>query len=275
MHLANQLRIHHVLIRNKIVKPFALFAIASVCFCSNVIAAQCDINFNYGVVIDPEHVRILEHSKTHVQINGKNQLFVDGREIQLNQQQQDLLTQYTAGIRQQIPEIVSIAIEGVDIGLKAVNKVIGGLTGENSTSHQKIQEKFNEMKWRLRKRFNHTDNSYYIGAQDFDDFDEIFTGEFEQEIEEIVSDSIGTILMLVGEAMTYSNDENSEQRVDTFDQRMENMGKDLKLEISSRTNALERKAEQFCENLMNLDKLENELQQSVEQLKSYDLIQSN
>jgi len=258
------------------VKYLTAGIIVSTLICSNAVAKQCDVNFNYGVVIDPNHVRMLEHGNTFVQVNGQNQLFVNGREILLNQEQKALLTQYIIGIRKQVPEIVSIAIEGVDIGLKAVNQVIGGLTGENSASHQKFQQKFDEMEAHLRKRFNHSDNSYYIGAQDFDDFGEIFAGEFESEIEEIVANSIGSILVAVGEAITDDDDtKNSEKRVNTFDERMSSMGKDLKLEITSRVNSLEQKADQFCQSLIQLDRIETDLQQSIYQLLEFDLIKTS
>jgi hypothetical protein len=246
------------------------------CLCSGIAnAQQCDINFNYGVVIDPAHLRILNHGQTYIQINGQHQLFVDGREISLNSEQTTQLSEYTNGIRAQVPEIVSVAIEGVELGLKAVNKVISGLTGENSASHQQFQERFEEMKWRLRARFNHSDNSYYIAPQDFDDFDEVFAGEFEKEIEEIVSDSVGTILVAVGEAMTHHEEQNSEQRVETFDQRIETMGNDLKLGISSQATALEEKAEKICAALVRLNAIEDALQQGIPALAQYNLIETN
>jgi len=242
---------------------------------TSVYAEHCDVNFNYGVVIDPAHIRVLNQGLTYVQINGEHQLFVNGREAELNSEQEALISQYSEGIRQQVPEIVSIAIEGVDIGLKAVNKVIGGLTGENSASHQRIQEKFDELQVRLRKRFNHSDQSYYIAPQDFDDFDEIFAGEFEQEIEEIISESVGTILMAVGEAMTNRDEENIEQRVGTFDERMENMGKDLELQVGAQANALELKAEQFCHSLIELNKVETKMKSIIPELEDFDLIETD
>ncbi|MEW6983042.1 YggN family protein [Colwelliaceae bacterium 6471] len=244
-------------------------------YCTSAAAERCDVNFNYGVIIDPAHVRMLEHGQTIVQINGTEQLFVNGRQANLNEEQKQLLKEFTAGIRQQVPEIVSIAIEGVDIGLKAVNNVIGSLTGENSASHQRIQEKFDELQMRLRKRFNHSDKSYYIAPQDFDDFDQIFAGQFEQEIEEIVSESIGTILVAVGEAMSNHDEENVEQRVDTFDERMENMGKNLQLEVSSKADALESKAEKFCQGLIALDQIETNMKQQIPELSDFDLIKTS
>lgn len=239
------------------------------------LAQQCDLNFNYGVIIDPAHLRIINKGQTFVQINGQNQLFVNGREITLNNEQKTQLSQYSQGIRLQVPAIVSVAIEGVELGLKAVNKVISGLTGENSASHQQFQEKFDEMKWRLRARFNHSDESYYIAPQDFDDFEEIFAGEFEKEIESIVTDSVGTILVAVGEAMTHREEQSSEKRVETFDQRIENMGNDLQLDISHQASALEQKAEEICASLITLNALENELQRNIPALAEFNLIETN
>ena len=135
---------------------------------------------------------------TYVQIKNENQLCVQGKEVKLTPRQTQLVTQYTTEIRQQVPQIVEIAIGGVDIGLKAVNQVIAGVTGENSASHQKIQKHFDELQWRLRKRFNHSDQNYYIAPQDFAAFEDIFAGQFEHEIESIVTESIGTILMAFG-----------------------------------------------------------------------------
>ena len=246
-------------------------------FCNTTFAKQCSVNFNYGIVIDPNHIRMLDHGKTYVQINEDKQLFINGREIQLTLKQQTLINDYSLGIRTQVPEIVAIALEGVDIGLKAVNKVIGGLTGENSASHQKIQQRFDEIKMRIYMRFNHSDENYYLARQDFDNFDELFSGEFEQELEEIISQSVGTILMAVGEAMlTPDNSElNAEQQTLSLEQRMENMGKELEVEVVSQTNALENKAEKFCQSLIELNKIEDELQQNIVELQTFNLLETN
>jgi hypothetical protein len=255
-----------------------VFTIVCLLFHHEVKAQHCFANVNYGIVIDPKNIRMLDHGMTYVQINNNQQLFIKGREVKLSPEQLDLINKYSLGIRQQIPEIVSIAIEGVDIGLKAVNKVIGGLTGENSATHQKIQEKFEEIKWRIRARFNHSDQNYYLAPQDLDNFGELFTGEFEQEIEEIISESIDTILMAVGEAILKSNEtentNSSEARLTTFDQRIENISQDLKVEIGSSITTLESKAEEFCLNLVALNKIESQMQEIIPELKNFNLIET-
>lgn len=242
-----------------------------------VFAQQCSIHFNYGVIIHPKHIRMVEHGQTQVQINDSKQLFIKGREITLSSEQQQLIAQFSTGLREQLPAIVSIAIEGVDIGLKAVNEVIGSLTGENSASQQKVQAKFDELKWRTRARFNQSADNYYIAPQDFTDLDGIFTGQFEQEIEEIITTSIGTILTAVGESIlteSSNNEYGSEARISTFDERLSNLSKGLELDVSESAKALDKKAAKFCLQLNELNKIENQLHQSIPTLQNYNLIKT-
>lgn len=245
---------------------------------SNSVYAECNMSFKYGVVIDPLHVRLLEEELTYIQITRNQQLFISGREIMLNSEQKALLGEYSIQIRQQVPEIVSIAIEGVDVGLEAVNKSIGGATGEDNESRKLFQKRFNDMQWNLRNRFNHSDESYYIAPQSFNDFDEIFSGEFEKEIEHIVTQSLGSILMAVGDAIVKRTDRNQDKRNDDnsiiLNNKMTNLEKELISELSTQTNALDKKARIFCTNLKELDKLENQIRASIPNLSQLDLIQS-
>ena len=255
----------------------AFFVLALLPLSQQVFAQDCSINLNYGVIIDPLHIRIVEQGLTQVQINNTKQLFIRGREIALNSDQQRLLASFSTGIRQQVPEIVSIAIEGVDIGLKAVNQVVAGLTGENSASQQKVQARFDELKWRIRARFNQSPNNYYIAPQDLNGFDDMFAGEFEQEIEAMISTSIGTILEAVGQSILADNDHNEyggETRITTFDKRISSISKGLKLEVTERAKALDRKVANFCLQLAHLDSIEAELHNAIPALTSYNLIET-
>lgn len=144
-------------------------------------ARQCSVHLNFGVVISPHHIRIVEQSKTHIQINDSKQLF-GGREIVLTTEQIQLLEKFSQGIRQQIPEIVPITTEGLNVSLKTVNQVVTSLTGENSVAQQPIQAKFDELKWRIRARFNQSTDHYYITLQNQNDFDDILTGEFTKKL---------------------------------------------------------------------------------------------
>lgn len=262
-----------------IFKPCGINLLASViCFLFAQVsyAQQCSIHLNYGVIIDPNNIRIVEKSKTQLQINESKQLFIGGREIILSSQQTKLLETFSLGIRQQIPEIVSIAIEGVDVSFKAVNQLVVGLTGENSEEQQKIRTKFEELKWRIRARFNQSTNNYYIAPQDLTDFDEILTGEFEQEIESMISGSIGTILETVGQSLLSDNNSNeygSEVRVNTLDPKLTNMNKDFILTKNHKAKALDDRISLFCKQLKKLNEIEDKLHIAIPEISGFNIIE--
>lgn len=262
-----------------IFKPCSINLLASViCFLFAQVsyAQQCSIHLNYGVIIDPNNIRIVEKSKTQLQINESKQLFIGGREIILSSQQTKLLETFSLGIRQQIPEIVSIAIEGVDVSFKAVNQLVVGLTGENSEEQQKIRTKFEELKWRIRARFNQSTNNYYIAPQDLTDFDEILTGEFEQEIESMISGSIGTILETVGQSLLSDNNSNeygSEVRVNTLDPKLTNMNKDFILTKNHKAKALDDRISLFCKQLKKLNEIEDKLHIAIPEISGFNIIE--
>jgi hypothetical protein len=75
--------------------------------------------------------------------------------------------------------------------------------------------------------------------------------------------------------MTHREEQSSEQRVETFDQRIETMANDIKLGISNQANALEVKAEKICARLIALDEIENRLQLEIPALSEFNLIETN
>lgn len=238
-------------------------------------ASHCNISFNYGVVINPKHIRLIEHGQTRVQINQDHQLFINGIEQPLSIQQQHKLNRYSTALRQQVPNIIQIALDGVEIGLKAVNKIIANLTGENSASHQKIQEKFNQLQERLHLRFNQTRDNYFIAQQNFADFDELFAGEFEQELQAIVAKSVGTILNAVGQAINQEQNERFEQtseQSNSLEQKLTQLSRNIELDLDKDNAQLDLRTVEFCQQLTQLNITEQQLQLAIPQLTSFDLI---
>ncbi len=233
----------------------------------------CGINFNYGVIINPKHIRYVKNGLTRIQINDNKQLFINGKEQWLNQEQAQLLTLYSKQLTQQVPEIITIATEGVDLGLKTVTKLIASLTGENSTAHQKIQDRLTELQQRFHLQFNQTSENFYLAPQDFKEFDHILAGQFEKEIEAIVSDSVGTLLTAVGQAITQKNDIGLENRSTAVDDRISLLKQELTKDITAQSNQLQHKAEMLCKNLVKLNNLETKVTVVIPSLVNYDLIE--
>jgi len=252
-----------------------LFVLASFSITNNALAQQCDINLNYGVVINNDHIRILDSGKTYLQINGSQQLFVSGKEIPLSNEQASLISDFSSGIRTDVPKIVSIAIKGIDISLKAGNQIIAGLTGQNSAAHQNFQKHLEEFQWSLLKRYNQSDDSFYLAPQNLKNFGELFAGEFEQEIENILLESLEPSMSTIYDASSNSDIINNKQDLDTLKNKIENINENLGFTITSTIKKISSKTSIICQNIHALNEIENTLNKEIVELKQFNLIESH
>ncbi|WP_199608854.1 DUF2884 family protein [Flocculibacter collagenilyticus] len=238
-------------------------------FPSMALAGKCDVRLNYGLLINNDHIRVMVKDRTQLQINNDKQLFIKGEWIHLNEEDTEVLKQFSLGLRREVPEIVNIAMEGVDIGLRAIDYVVKGLSGGQSGAG--IDEHFKEIKFKLKKKFNRTGEHFYIAPQGLDEVADFFEDELGEEIKNIVTRSLGSIMVAVGEAV--KADRNSlESRTTDLSENMDRINDDIARSLQAKSRLLEKKAEQFCWRLKELDKYETKLQDHVPNLKSFDIV---
>ncbi len=232
---------------------------------------NCSVDFNYGVVVENNSIRFIENDNTVVQINDQSQLFVEGKEVKLTASQQAMVNEYASGINEQIPGIVNIAIDAVEIAFNAITHVVTGLGLEESDAGDRLDAVFANIKEKVNEKFNHDNGSYFLAEQNFDEFEQMMENELADEVEAIVSDSVGSILIAVGKAM--NEEEGSfEEKMEAFGERMERMGENIELAVEDKAEKLGEQAEVICQNLKSLDKLEHELSDNVDALSDFDLI---
>lgn len=228
---------------------------------------KCDIELEYGVLIEHDHIRIMDRYKTILQINGDNQLFVRGEWIVLDDESTQLLNTYSLGLRREVPMMVSIAMDGISLGFEAVNEVVSALSGSSSPA---LKEQFEGLKFRFKKKFDHTDNIFYIAPQSLDELDDFFEDELTHEVNEIITDSLGAMLLALGEAI---NTENQFEGQDTdFGEKMEKLSQEVELQLSQKSGKLQEHAHRFCDSLRGLNDIEEQLQQRVPLLRDYDVV---
>ncbi|MEW6998306.1 DUF2884 family protein [Colwelliaceae bacterium BS250] len=232
---------------------------------------ECSINLNYGVVVEGSQIRFLSDDNTYVQINDQQQLFVQGKQVSLNDKQQQLVSEYAFGINKQVPEIVNLALDATEVAFQAVSHVVSSISGDNAESNDKVNAIFAEIKDKMHSRFNNDNGNYYLAEQNFTEFDEYMEDELEDEIEALVSESVGDILIAVGTAIN-SEDGSFEEKMAAFGERMERMGEEIEVAVEAKAEALEAQADKLCGNLKDLDVIEQELSDSVAELSSFDLI---
>ncbi|RJE77987.1 hypothetical protein BGP78_07765 [Pseudoalteromonas sp. MSK9-3] len=235
----------------------------------SVAQSKCDVELGHGLIITDSVIRIVDNGQTRVQINNDNQLLIQGYWIDLSERETQVLHEYSKGIRDTVPELVSLATDGVNLGLSAIEQVVEGMSDKKP---EVLQTQLQYVERALMDKFKRGDDFFFIAPQSLSKIDDFFTKEISQKIHSAVHGSLGAILMSLGDAFK-SREGNIEDRITDMGQRMDIITKEIDKSLQKKAQQLESKADEYCECLNTLDETEARLQAIVPRLAAYDLVQ--
>lgn len=230
--------------------------------------SQCEVSLNYDVAVEPQKLVISEAEKEVYRIEvGK--LYVDGVEVQLDAKQRTLINQYADEVSRQLPEVIDLVHDAVSIASTAVSMALTPLLGDASGA--KIDEMMTGLSQRIDTVAYQNGDKFYLGATE-SSLEETFGQEFEQQMEQLVQSSIGSMMMTLGSEMMKGDGDSFEQKMQAFATKMDNVGKDIEVQIEQQSNDLQQRADKLCDDFQQLVALESQLRQQVPELTAYPLM---
>lgn len=245
------------------------FLLLMLCHGSLLSAAECEMAFAHGILIAPDHIRILQNNRTHVQINNDQQLFIRGELISLTAEDVLLLQQYSRDLRKFVPEIVSIAVDGVELGLSSIEAMF---TGIGSKSQQaEWRELVRETTFQWMSRFVRTNEHFYLAPQSLNELDYFLHGELKPQLDSLARHTVGAVWGALRDALRHS-DSNFERSDNQEWQSVGHLVDKINLGLDAKAVELEEKSALFCQRMQELDEVEQQLQQRLPALKDYDVV---
>lgn len=236
---------------------------------TSVQAADCPIQLKMGLLIAPDHIRVMDMGRTQVQINHDKQLFIRGVEIILTKEQQELVNEFSIGLRKELPEIVTIAMDSMELGFNALDQVIQGLSGTDTA--RGINEHFDELKGGLLKRFARSGDNFYIAPQGMSELEDFFKDELSNQVREIVTGSLKVMLAAMGEAYNRSESVIEGQTID-MGERVELISSEVEKSLEYNASRFAEKSRAFCKRFETLEETETRLQKQIPSLYQYDIL---
>ncbi|MEW6991047.1 DUF2884 family protein [Colwelliaceae bacterium 6441] len=236
---------------------------------TNFSSDSCDVDLNAGLRINKNLVEFSKNDKPLYQIINNKRLMVNGEEVVLNAEQQTLITEYSTSIRAVVPEVKEIAFDAIEIAVEGVNLAFNELLGEGNDLGAELTTQLYGIRDEVSQRFD-SDKEFYIdenGNLDDDFFGEEFEQRIENVVEETIQNSLGSLLIAVGQEMLFSGGD-----MDAFETRMENFGEQIEQDIELRAEKLEKRGEELCYAVYNIDNLETQLSQKIDELSDFDVI---
>jgi hypothetical protein len=146
----------------------------------------------------------------------------------------------------------------------ALTPIFGDATGA------KLDELLAGIQTRIDEAAYQQGDKFYLGATE-SSIEEAFNEDFEQEMEAMIKNSMGSFMMALGAEMMSSEGGSFEEKMEAFSTKMESVGEDIELQIADQSEAIEAKAEKICADFEELMVLESEVRQSIPELASYQL----
>lgn len=227
---------------------------------------QCQVDFQNDVRITPNQLQITAENSKQLTIDSFGELYVDGQAITLTDDQKVALSNYADSLRVQLPQVANIALDGVKLAGVALDEVaqafnlqgLDSLNGLMDELHVEISDTFYQQ------------GAFVMGERTFNEFGENFEDKFETHMEEAVESammqSIGSILMMVGSEMVSSGGD-----MESFETRMENMGKQIEERIELQAKQLEEKANGLCGTFEVIANAETKLVSQIPAMNGYQL----
>lgn len=233
---------------------------------------SCNVDLSAGLTINVNSIEFLqdeagkdEKKRSLYKIIDGKKLLVDNQHIELSDVQQALVKKYDEKIRSLVPQVKNVAIEGVDMAIEGVNLAFNGLLGEGNAVAADLTTELTLIREQVSTNLS-IEHGVSVGVEGLEsegllgkDFDK----RIESAVEKAVLNSMGSILIAMGQQMVASD---GDER--NFETRMENFGENIEHEMTTRSAIIEKKAEALCISIAEVDALEEQLKVEIEPLAS-------
>lgn len=231
---------------------------------------SCNVDLSAGFTINLSSIEFLEDEgendgkqrSLYKIIEGKN-LLIDSQKIELTDNQQALLKKYDEKIRQLVPQVKSVAIEGIDLAVDGVNLAFNGLLGEGNSVAADLTKELELIRTQVLSNIS-IENGIAVGVDGLAS-EELLGKDFDQRIESAIEkavlNSMGSIMIAVGKQMMATDGDEQ-----TFETRMEKFGDTIEQEMTVRSAQIEKKAQALCVNIAKVDVLEEQLKATIKPL---------
>ena len=236
---------------------------------------SCNVDLSAAFTINPSSIEFLTEGETNAEqsqtkqklslykiIDGQK-LFIAKQSVKLTPEQQALLKKYDEKIRELVPQVKSVAIEGIDLAVEGVNLAFNGLLGEGNKVGAELTQELELIRVQVAANLS-IENGISVGTEGLAS-EELLGKDFEQRIKSAVAkavlNSMGTIMLTIGQQMLTADSDGQ-----SFETRMENFSETIEQEITVRSAQIEKKAQALCLNVAKLDALEEQLKAEIKPL---------
>lgn len=247
----------------------AFFAFCSLLLVANAVSANCNIQFESDISVSPEVIKVSSGERDMV-IGRQQTLYVDYEALELNPEQQALLARYAEAIRGTMPAVISIALEGAEIGLRALTEVLHSMFGGSPPAA--VVQAYDDLHRAIDEKVRRSGDEFYLARGQTSSLDTSLD-ELGPVIEQAVAASIGSLFTNIG-ALFSEGEGSLDLKFDAMVKRMEELSARIEETVGGQAAMLRESADGLCVDLKALEQVERELIDAIPEVDQFRIVRS-
>jgi len=230
------------------------------------VAKECTIDLNYTIRVSSEFLEVSDEKEVIYKIVQGGALAVKGEPVDLSAQQKRLTEEYAGEVAALVPQWINLVSSALAVAEKAIKVAFEvSLDDEDSAASQSARA-LASVRARFEENTSAEKGIYSISVTSFNDIDGAFSEGLDDEIEDIVASSLGSVFAELAKTMMSSEDTFA-QRIEALGERMDRMGQALE----GLGQSLEDTAQEVCAGVKKIRAMEEPLAREIPRLAAYRL----
>lgn len=233
---------------------------------SNAALAQtCPVDVRHDIHIAEEQVSVYQGGQAKMWIDPHNQVFVDGKPLELNTVQQQAVEAYSQAVKTYLPQVAEVADDGVSIASDIMNEVASRFdSGDSFTGVKTLIADYSQ---KAHEKF-YPEGEFVMPANIFETADTDWRQEFEQAMKHVSVESMSNLFSALTEKM-----KNGDISFSELQQQFGEMKAAIEAKVRERSGEVAEKAGEVCESIKGLAEEEQQLHRVVPELKEYQMFE--
>ncbi|RUO36155.1 hypothetical protein CWE13_09810 [Aliidiomarina shirensis] len=232
---------------------------------------SCQFNLDKDIHASYETLTVKDGDIELFRILHNGDLYINGDSVSVDAEERGMLIQYKNGLAAQSEFVVDVMAEALEMTSYALSATFSEMFGER----HKIVRRIEKLNHTLAEEFAtvayQANGTYVVQGSQLEVFGDRLGDTLDTEIEQIVEDSMGSMIWMVTKAM-FSGSGGFEQRMEQFGERMETMGEELETTMEGWGAEMEIRGEAMCADLEKLRETEGRIVERIPSFSEYRLL---
>ncbi|MGF1756677.1 YggN family protein [Photobacterium sagamiensis] len=232
---------------------------------ASVFAQSCPVDVQNDIHINDGQVSVYQSGQPKMMIDEDNNIFINGKQLDLNAMQRRAVEAYSNGVQEYLPKMADIANDGVGIATDVLEEVSSSF--DSKESFASVESLIDEYGKKAQEKF-YQDGEFVMPADMFEDVDLSWKTEFEKAMKHVSVESMSGLFAALSDEM-----KNGEINFTELQSKFSELKARIEERIQARSGEISTKANDLCDSIKGLAEEEQQLHKAIPELKDYQMFE--